>query len=209
VTRQPGNYLTVDRRGRNGWRLKRTSGVVDDNTTSSSMDLGQPPTTSRTKEQGHSLVAHPSQLPPGWYETPSGPTRYWNGSAWVTPASPPTGQLTAAPTTTAVLAHLAMFFSIIATLVIYLLADRTNRFTRAHVTEALNFQITALIVFAGIFIAALPTLGLAMVLLLPAVVVTVAWPIKAAVAASRHQQWRYPICLRLVGLQGLASGGGS
>jgi hypothetical protein len=91
-------------------------------------------------------------------------------------------------------------------LIVFLVTDRSDRFTRDHAAEALNFQLTLLVSsIAGlllVLIMAVVTLGFGLILLFPlllaAAVLQIVWCIKGAIAASRRQPWRYPVCIRMV-----------
>jgi len=151
--------------------------------------------------------------PPGWYADPfSGAPRYWDGQRWGaywTPEAyggwpPPPPQPS---TTAAVLAHLGCIFGgFLIPLIVYLVTDRSDVFTKRQAAEGLNFQLTLLIVgFGGLFLAIVSvvvTAGLALIVLVPAFialqVVGIVWCIKAAIAASRREYWLYPVCIRMV-----------
>lgn len=85
---------------------------------------------------------------------------------------------------------------------LFLLGSK-SRWLRAHVTEQLNFQLTylltSLVLGALIFI----TFGLGTIVALPVLavlfVVDVVCSIKAALAASRGDTYRFPFSIRLIG----------
>jgi hypothetical protein len=91
-------------------------------------------------------------------------------------------------------------------LIIYLVTDKSDHFTRDHASEALNFQITVLIVSFGAFfvavLAAIATAGLGLFVVFPAllavIVLEIVWCIQGALAASRRAIWRYPVSIRMV-----------
>lgn len=93
--------------------------------------------------------------------------------------------------------HLSVFvFPLLAPLVVYLVFRDTSSFTRHHAAEALNFHITLTI--AG-FISLLLIFVLIGIPLL--IAVAIAGPVLgiiAAIAASRHELYRYPLTLHLV-----------
>ena len=129
----------------------------------------------------------------------------------------------AAPTpapnkTVAVLAHLGPFLGgFILPLVLYLVTDPRDLYTRHHASEGLNFALTLLVVELGALIAfiagfavvgalgvlggRLVGLGLFFVVwgLLMALAVT-AWvfAVIGAIQASKGVWWRYPVCHRFV-----------
>jgi uncharacterized Tic20 family protein len=158
--------------------------------------------------------------PPGWYDDGSGHQRWWDGQAWGPYAAslppPPNG---AQSTTLAVLSHVSLFFAgLVLPLVVYLVS-KDDRFTRANAREALNFQITFLIVWLSVVAGAVfaGTLGSttqadgtsnlghpALFAAFFAVgggayIFAAVVSIRGAIVASRREQYRYPISLRFVG----------
>ncbi|MGE3109287.1 MAG: DUF4870 domain-containing protein [Phycisphaerales bacterium] len=100
--------------------------------------------------------------------------------------------------TYAVLTHLAPvmayvftggILSIIAPLVMWMARRKESPFLDDHGREAVNFQLTLLIVAVASFF----------VLLVPVIIFGVVMSIVAAVAANRGQFYRYPMCIRLIG----------
>lgn len=87
-------------------------------------------------------------------------------------------------------------------LVIWLLKKDTMPFVNDQGREALNFNITVGIVFLGLFLLSVVTLGLGLVLTLPLmVIIGIAWlvlTILAAIKANEGVSYRYPFALRLV-----------
>jgi len=152
--------------------------------------------------------------PPGWYpDTVTGAPRYWDGARWgaywLGPGQPnwPQPVVVAPSTTPAILAHLGYVIGgILLPLIIFLVTDASDRFTKIQAAEALNFQITVFIVyFGGIIVTiglAVLTYGIALIVLFPLVfaawVVGLIWTIKAAVAVSRREYWLYPVNIRMV-----------
>lgn len=163
--------------------------------------------------------------PPGWYDDGSGHLRWWDGRVW--------GQYAPAPApvpsvTMAVLSHVGIFLGslgFIVPLVAYLNAT-DDRFTRGHARESLNFQITMALAWVAGLVVAIPLVavggsrsgagrgGLVAlgVLVFAALVVFaiagIVFSILGAVAASRRERYRYPICIRLVGRNEAAAEGG-
>lgn len=150
--------------------------------------------------------------PPGWYPTPDGQQRYWDGTQWtdhVAPAAPVgqpqpmAGPVPGAPMggtddrTWAVLAHAgAILFGFLAPLIIYLVKKDESPFIRHHAAEALNFSITVFIAFVVSFILIFVLIGL---LLLPVVGIgSLILAIMAAIAANRGEWYRYPINIRMI-----------
>lgn len=157
--------------------------------------------------------------PPGWYPDPTGRQRWWDGRAWG-PAAPAQGGID--DRTVALLAHLSFFvFSIVGPLLCYLLTDRSRTFARDHAREALNFQISFMLVwmvgiFGGMFVVfplvlagsgtgsgeAGAAVGIGFValwlVLMGTFVAAVVVSIVAAVRAWRWQPYRYPLTIRFV-----------
>lgn len=131
----------------------------------------------------------PNYGPPGGYGAPQG---YNAGSS------------SSDDTTWAMLSHLGYFAGIIigplafiVALVIMLTKGKTSAYVREQSTEALNFQISAVIAGIVLFILSLIVPFLFLIFFLVAIgeIVLV---IMAAVAANRGDHYRYPVCLRLV-----------
>ena len=103
----------------------------------------------------------------------------------------------------------AAVFGFVGPLLVWLFKRDEHPFTDHHTKEALNFQLTVLLVLALSVILAIPavilgvvTLGIGFVLLgVLAVVALVAWivlPIIGAVKASNGEGYRYPLTIRFV-----------
>lgn len=150
---------------------------------------------------------------PGWYPDPyGGPSyRYWDGARWteaLSSAIPPASSAASDTTTWAMAAHLTALAALLVglpfmgPLVVYL-AKKENPFVRRHAAEALNFNLSIMlytIVLAIVTIALL--FVLVGILLIPLfLVLLAAWiifVIVAAVAASRGEEYRYPLTIRFV-----------
>lgn len=159
-------------------------------------------------------MSEPGSSPPGWYPSPEGPMRWWDGTnwgAWATPpGSPAYPQQVPSPygygspypaandnsKTLVVLSHLGCVIGgFILPLVVYLV-EKQNPYVRHHAAEALNFQLTMLIAMAVSFVLLLVFVGF--FTLLAAMVLNYVWGIMGAVKASQGQWWRYPISIRFV-----------
>lgn len=163
-------------------------------------------------------AAHP---PAGWYH--DGTTmRWWDGTAWGPVAPPGSFGSQATPpadpvregTTLAVLCHAGQFFAaVVLALVVRLTEGKKNEYVRHHSTEALNFQLTFLIVWiGGIFLTIggmFATVGtgdgdagawflLPMLALFALFGVGMTFAILGAVRASQGRWWRYPVSIRFV-----------
>ena len=99
-----------------------------------------------------------------------------------------------------VAAWFAMGF--IAPLVILLVKGNDSAFVRRHAVESLNFQISLLIYIVIGFIVTLVTLGLGAIVVVPLAIVGAVFAlvviVLATVRAANGEDYRYPLCLRLV-----------
>jgi hypothetical protein len=97
----------------------------------------------------------------------------------------------------AMLAHLlAIFTGFLGPLIIWLIKKDDTPFVDRHGKEALNFQLTVLI---AMFVSGLLTMACIGIALLPIVWVTdIIFCIIAAIKASKGEEYRYPIALRLI-----------
>lgn len=109
----------------------------------------------------------------------------------------------------AMLGHLSAFTAfisglgcVIGPLIVWLIKRETMPFAGDQAKEALNFNITAIIVALGLGVFTLITLGVGALLTVPAAcVLFVGWfvlTIVAAVKANNGEQYRYPFAIRLV-----------
>ena len=87
-------------------------------------------------------------------------------------------------------------FSFIPALIVWILKKDDSAYIGDQAKEALNFQITVLI---AQFIAAILAWVLIGFILFPIIwVVNVVFCIIAAIASSKGETYRYPLCLRLI-----------
>lgn len=87
-------------------------------------------------------------------------------------------------------------FSFIPGLVVWLIKKEESAYITDQAKEALNFQITVLL---GYLIASVLAWVLIGFLLYPIIwVINIIFCIIAAVAASKGEKYRYPLCLRLI-----------
>ena len=128
-----------------------------------------------------------------------------------TPASPPpydpppshgvVSGSNAEDRTLALLTHLSgILFGFVVPLIMWLVhKDRSDKdFLNDHAKEALNFNITLLIVYAGLFVLTIITLGLASPLYFLVWVVSIVFFIIAGMKANNNEMYRYPFALRLI-----------
>jgi uncharacterized Tic20 family protein len=155
------------------------------------------------------LFAVTTPPPPGWYLDPVGSLRWWDGLQWG-PSAPVQSEEQAGKTL-GLVAHLGVLASgFPLPLVIRLTEARKNAFVRHHATEALNFQITFMIVWFALFGALFavgatssgdtaPTGVLVMFALLFALfAANLVLSILGCVRASQERWWRYPVSIRFV-----------
>ena len=146
--------------------------------------------------------------PPGGYGAPD---------AWQAPRPHPSG-LSSELRGWSIGAHLgglviglstAAVFGFVGPLLVWLFKREEHPFTDHHTKEALNFQLTVLLVLVLSVLLAIPvvifgvlTLGLGLILVgALAVVALVAWivlPIIGAVKASNGEGYRYPLTIRFI-----------
>ncbi|HEY6986012.1 MAG TPA: DUF4870 domain-containing protein [Rhodanobacteraceae bacterium] len=133
----------------------------------------------------------------------------------ITPSAPPP-QTPATPSpsvseerTWAMLGHLAAFSAfitgigcVLGPLIVWLIKRDTMPFAGEQAKEALNFNITALIVGVALALFTIATLGIGLLIVIPlGCGLFVAWlvlTIIAAVKANAGEHYRYPFALRLV-----------
>lgn len=97
----------------------------------------------------------------------------------------------------AVVTHITgIFFSIFPGLIVWLLKKDESPYISEQAREALNFQITLLIAYlvAGVLVFIL--IGFALIFLIW--LANIVFSILAAVAASKGENYRYPLSLRLI-----------
>jgi uncharacterized Tic20 family protein len=91
---------------------------------------------------------------------------------------------------------------VIGPLVVLLLKGNESAFVRRHAVESLNFQISLLIYLAVAGVVTILTLTLALFVILPvaAVIAVLALIaiIRGTLAGHRGEEFRYPLCIRLV-----------
>ena len=133
----------------------------------------------------------------------------------LTPPPPPSGTPGAEERQWAMFAHLSALLGGILTsgwagsigcfigpLIIWLVKKDTMPFVDDQAKEALNFNITVGIVFFALFLLALLTFGIGLVIAVPLwIIIGIAWlvfTIIAAIKANEGVAYRYPFTLRLV-----------
>ena len=97
----------------------------------------------------------------------------------------------------AIFAHLGgVFMSWLVPLVIWLVFRDRSWFIADQAKEALNFQITLFIGYAISVVLAVNIIGAIMAPVIA--IMSLVFAIIAAVTASRHETYRYPICIRFI-----------
>lgn len=153
----------------------------------------------------------PVAPPPGWYMDPTGAQRWWDGWQWG-PAAPVPSEI-ADGKAIALISHLGIITAgPLLPLVLRLTEGRKNAFVRHHSTEALNFQISFVIVWVLGFVLLVttslgkPTHGTSAPagvfavfgLMMAAYVLGIVSSILGCVRASQGEWWRYPVSIRFV-----------
>jgi uncharacterized Tic20 family protein len=108
----------------------------------------------------------------------------------------------------AILAHLSALLAALVALaflgplVVLLVFGNRSGYVRHHAVEALNFQVTALLLGIAAILATLLTFGFGLLIIIPAALVYgIFWLvviIVAAVRASNGEWYRYPLSIRIV-----------
>jgi uncharacterized Tic20 family protein len=87
-------------------------------------------------------------------------------------------------------------------LIIWMVKKDTMPFVDDQAKEALNFNISVALVFLALFLLSIVTLGIGLIIAIPAwIVVGIAWlvfTIIAAIKAHEGVAYRYPLTLRLI-----------
>ena len=97
----------------------------------------------------------------------------------------------------AVITHLAgALFSFIPGLIVWLLKKDESPYLSEQAKEALNFQISVLLVYFVCWVLAFILIGFFLMFLLW--VANIVFSIIAAVATSKGETYRYPLTLRLI-----------
>lgn len=147
------------------------------------------------------------QPPPGYSSSPQQPygEQRYGGGPQGGPGGPsprPAGSDDLSPADQrlwATLTHLGgIFLYVVAPLVTYLVLRDRGLFVQDQTREALNFQITTVIIWAVVGFLSLVSLGLLSFLLLLVPLYVAIFSIVAAVKANNGERYRYPLTLRLV-----------
>lgn len=97
----------------------------------------------------------------------------------------------------AMLCHLlGLFTNFIGPLVLWLIKKDEDKFVDSQGKEALNFQIT--VILASLVSGILSAICIGVVLAIAVGICDIVFCILASVAASKGEDYRYPVCLRLI-----------
>jgi uncharacterized Tic20 family protein len=130
-----------------------------------------------------------------------------NSPAPALPAAPANNALTQDDLTMGMLAHLiALLAGIIGSVIMYCVTKDRSPFIQHHNKEALNFQLTFLIIeLSGILIgtvAGVLTLGFALIIIVPLLMIVMilflVFEIMACIAANKGEWHRYPWSIRFI-----------
>ena len=91
---------------------------------------------------------------------------------------------------------LAIFTGFLGPLILWLVKKEEDQFVDSQGKEALNFQITVIFAIIASYILMIVFIGI--LLLLATIVCNLIFCIMACVAASKGQNYRYPVCIRLI-----------
>jgi uncharacterized Tic20 family protein len=166
----------------------------------------QPPGASSWTQQAYDT--YPGANPAGGYAqpgpqsftgqyTPYNPGPYAVGQPPAYQQLVPSNAITPDAMTWASASHwITIFSNFVGPLIILLTKGSENTFVRDQAVESLNFQITMLIAYVASFILTGIAIGVLGLIFFP--IAALVFVIIAAVAASKGQAYRYPICLRLI-----------
>ena len=132
----------------------------------------------------------PAPPPPGGRE----PQGYGYGGVPAVPTSEERNWALASHVGTFVAAWFAMGF--LAPLVIMLVKGKDSAFVRRHAVESLNFQISLLIYLVISAVLALILIGFVLMAVVGVFALVVI--ILATVKAANGEEYRYPLCIRMV-----------
>ena len=90
------------------------------------------------------------------------------------------------------------FVPIIVAIIVWQATKEESPFVDDHGREAVNFQISLIVLTVILIIAAIPTCGVGALLLIPLQVINIVALILAAVQAGRGNYYRYPVCIRFL-----------
>lgn len=89
-----------------------------------------------------------------------------------------------------------IFFSFLPALIGYIVLKDRGPFIRAHTTTALNFQITLMLAYVAGGITSI--IGIGLLILLAAAILSIVFCIMAAIAANNGQYYKYPLTFTFI-----------
>lgn len=92
----------------------------------------------------------------------------------------------------------AFFVPLLVALIVWQATKSDGPFVDDHGREAVNFQISLVVLTLALVLLAIPTCGVGALLLIPLQVVNIVALILAAVQAGRGNYYRYPLCFRFL-----------
>ena len=96
--------------------------------------------------------------------------------------------------TMAILSHiLTLVAGFLAPLIIFIIKKDESKFVSAHSKESLNFQLTMMLIFIGLFITVIGILLIWLVGIFMLIMVIV-----ATIRASEGKLYKYPFCIRFI-----------
>lgn len=142
-------------------------------------------------------IDNPSPVPENQPPQPEPQTPPQPESAEPQPQSTQVGDVSQDSKNMGMLCHLlGLFTSFIGPLVIWLIKKEDDKYVDSQGKEALNFQIT--VILAGILSGILSFVCIGIILALAVSVCDLIFCIMACIAASKGEDYRYPVSLRLV-----------
>jgi hypothetical protein len=113
------------------------------------------------------------------------------------PQTPPAGPIPQDSKNMAMLCHLlGLFTSFVGPLILWLIKKDEDKYVDAQGKEALNFQIT--VILASLAAGILSLLCIGFLVAIAVGISDIVFSILACVAASKGQDYRYPVSLRLI-----------
>ena len=101
--------------------------------------------------------------------------------------------------TWAMLLHLSqLVFGLIGPAVLWAIKKEESAYVDQHGKNALNWQLTMLIVSMVILVLGFPTCGVAWLLFFPLMIPLILFPILAGIKASKGETWKYPCAIDFI-----------
>jgi uncharacterized Tic20 family protein len=101
--------------------------------------------------------------------------------------------------TWAMLLHLSqLVFGLIGPAVLWAIKKEESAYVDENGRNALNWQLTMLIVSMVILVLGFPTCGVAWLLFFPLMIPLILFPILAGIKASKGETWKYPCAIEFI-----------